>query len=135
MMPESQAVMTSQDPFRPSDVICPVCRGSYHETTERFDPDRPCNGAMFRLKKFWRDNGWNSFTEMAEIPHESCVCPACGWPYGGTNGMSIKLRGAEPPKKEEPKGEIVEFKPPPKPLARKAVSARKPRKKAAKGKQ
>ena len=53
-----------------SDVICPGCGGRYHETVDedgfldgvngervpdlrrrRFDPTRPCNGSMLKLKE------------------------------------------------------------------------------------
>lgn len=62
------------------NVLCNC--GSYHETTEAFDPSRRPHGGMFRLKEPYRSNGWESFPEHEGVTGDALECPNCGAPYG-----------------------------------------------------
>lgn len=64
-----------------ADVICPNCNGSYHETTDKYDPALPPNGTMFRLKDQYREFGWDSFIEDDSSIADNLFCPDCGGLY------------------------------------------------------
>ena len=73
--------MTKKQPVKakPLDVICPACRGIFHETTEHYDPDRSPNTSMCRLKAPYKSWGWNDF--HSPPPGEgsgNMECPGCG---------------------------------------------------------
>jgi len=77
----------SQDrtPFKGEgfDVVCPQCRGRFHETTEFFDNRKPANGTMFGLKKRYGINGynWSTFSQNAGMRAGDLECPQCGTLY------------------------------------------------------
>lgn len=86
------------------DVICPGCRKSYHTTTEAFNPYRPANGAMVRLKDPWRKWGWCSFGDagnglppnIAERPDtywSMMECPGCGAPLAPSGHLTVRYPG------------------------------------------
>jgi len=84
------------------DVVCPGCRKVFHETTAAYDPDKPANGAMVRLKDPWRKWGWCSFgdsnnglppdiAERADTYWSVMECPACGTPIAPSGHLTVRL--------------------------------------------
>jgi len=63
---------------RNRDVICPGCGGIYHETTEKFNPDTDVNPSMLKLKKKYRDWGWQDVPPDATCGFGCIECPECG---------------------------------------------------------
>jgi len=77
-------------------VKCPSCGGIYHETTEKFDPDRVANGSMFRLTYPFGAYGkgarnWTSFPQDPAIRFADLECPNCGSCYVDASGRIKKL--------------------------------------------
>ena len=66
-----------------ANVICPKCRGRYHETTEHFNPDILPHGAMFKLLKKYGSHGfnWSTFQQHKAVDMAQLVCPSCGGEY------------------------------------------------------
>ncbi|MCP4493249.1 MAG: hypothetical protein GY820_38995 [Gammaproteobacteria bacterium] len=73
------------------EVQCPSCCGTFHKTTDKFDKDRPANGAMFRLNKQCRNAAWESFPEYDSTEYANVVCPSCGTQYLDALGKVIRL--------------------------------------------
>ena len=88
-----------------SDVICPGCGGRYHETVDedgfldgvngervpdlrrrRFDPTRPCNGSMLKLKDKYENFRWSSFPNDPSVIGVNLACPQCDEPYTDLRG-------------------------------------------------
>lgn len=65
------------------DVVCPQCKGRFHETTEFFDNRKPANGTMFVLKKRYGVNGynWSAFPQSGGMRAGDLECPQCGALY------------------------------------------------------
>ena len=65
-------------------VLCPSCKGLYHETTELYRADEPPHGGMFKLKKRYGPKGfnWDSFPNNSSMRSGSLECPWCGALYG-----------------------------------------------------
>ena len=89
------------------DVVCPGCRKVFHETTAAYDPDKPANGAMVRLKDPWRKWGWCSFgdannglppdiAERADTYWSVMECPACGTPIAPSGHLTVSHRDGSP---------------------------------------
>lgn len=89
------------------DVICPGCRKSYHTTTGQFNPYKPVNGAMVRLKDPWRKWGWCSFgdagnglpPDIAERPDtywSMMECPGCGAPLAPSGNLTVRQSDGQP---------------------------------------
>ncbi len=75
------------------DVICPGCKGHFHETTADFDPAATShNGSMFKLKKKYGPQGfnWTSFPNNVGIRCGDLECPSCGAPYC-SGGFKVQL--------------------------------------------
>ncbi len=73
-------------------VRCPSCRGIFHETTEKYDPSKPVNGAMLRLIEPYRTQlNWYSFPENDSISYACCECPDCGSQYCSADGKLIDV--------------------------------------------
>ena len=83
------------------NVICLGCRGQYHTTTARFDPDVMPNGAMLKLLPKYGYAGycWSTFAENECVILAELVCPSCGTEYLNQNN---RLTLAEEPKAEDP---------------------------------
>jgi len=89
------------------DVICPGCKGRFHETTDKYTEEATPDGSMFRLKKPWRSWRWRSFPEQSYITLGALECPGCGASYLvrgrvltiGQNGAA-KKKGPPPKKKK-----------------------------------
>lgn len=73
------------------DVQCQRCCGTFHETTEKFDPLVAANGTMFKLKQQYRDAGWSSFPQYPDTQYENIVCPSCGAGYLDNKGIALRL--------------------------------------------
>jgi len=82
-----------------SDVICPQCKGKFHETTNQYDPSIPANGSMFRLKEPWRSWRWSSFPGQPFCKGGDIVCPQCGAKYLDDKGRACVVSCDEKPKK------------------------------------
>lgn len=78
-----------------ADVICISCAGRYHETTERYNPDLPPNGSMFRLKQQYVENGWSSFVEDESTIQDNLICPECGGSYREGNPARVRVDQAQ----------------------------------------
>lgn len=66
------------------DVICPGCKGRFHETTDLFRYNaKSHDGSMFKLKEKYGPNGfnWSSFPNNVGIKYGDLDCPSCGAPY------------------------------------------------------
>jgi len=72
--------------FDGTGVICPGCTGVYHECNERYDPDIPANGTMFRLREPWKSYGWTDFPKDEHVCFGGLVCPHCDTPYTDSAG-------------------------------------------------
>ena len=63
-------------------VICPSCKRSFWETTDKYDPNKPPNGSMVRQLDFYRKNHWPVFGDGVMIASAGTLaaemdCPAC----------------------------------------------------------
>jgi len=74
------------------DVICPMCCGTFHETTAQFDHDRMAHGAMFEAKQHVKDAAWSVFPPYESTDAADCVCPGCGAQYCDSMGRVIRLQ-------------------------------------------
>ena len=74
------------------DVICPMCCGTFHETTALFNPDRMAHGAMFDAKQHVKDAAWSVFPPYESTDAADCVCPGCGADYCDGVGRVIRLQ-------------------------------------------
>jgi len=74
-----------------ADVICPHCNERPHTTTERYNPDIPPNGSMFKLKPKYVENGWNSFIEDDSTIQDNLICPECGGQYREGNQARVRV--------------------------------------------
>ena len=73
-------------------VRCPSCRGIFHETTDKYDPSKPVNGAMLRLIEPYRTElNWYSFPGNDSISYACCECPDCGSQYCSADGRLIDV--------------------------------------------
>jgi hypothetical protein len=73
---------TQKDSTPVMDLICPQCKGRYHETTEHFDPVRLPNTSMARLKEPYRSWGWEDFNTPPPGDGPGHMnCPNCGAAY------------------------------------------------------
>jgi len=97
----------------PLDVICPMCKGRYHETTPNFDASKSPDGSMFRLKDKYRKMvpPWESFQETSETRVGGIECPRCSASYYDIQGNILTDTREEdlPP---EPEPEPYEGVPP-----------------------
>lgn len=73
------------------DVVCPQCRGVFHETTETYDPERVPNTSMCRLKEPYHSWGWEDFYSAPGEGSGNMECPGCGAPYVTVN-MRLETR-------------------------------------------
>ncbi|HBA73466.1 MAG TPA: hypothetical protein DCZ63_15125 [Geobacter sp.] len=74
-----------------ADVICPNCNERFHSTTDRYNPDLPPNGSMFRLKQQYVENGWSSFIEDESTIQDNLICPECGGSYREGNPARVRI--------------------------------------------
>jgi hypothetical protein len=74
------------------DIICPHCTGVYHETNSAYNPDRPANGSMFRLKPAYVEAGWSAFPPYDTTEYANLTCPACDQPYVDSEGRIIRMQ-------------------------------------------
>ena len=83
------------------DVICPGCKGRFHETTEAYDKDKASNGSMFVLKEKYGPKGfnWSTFPCNDSMQSGDLECPSCGAPYCG-GGFKVAIDDSEIPKIE-----------------------------------
>lgn len=72
--------------------------------TQKFNPEKP-NGAMFRLKDYYRRYGWHSFAEYDWTTGPQLVCPQCGSLYQDFLGRMI-IRESQPVEIQEFKDEL-----------------------------
>ena len=90
------------------DVVCPNCGEIFYEanakqvwdripwgdtlypvrnpTRAAYDPDKPANGAMFRMKEKWASQGWPPFPYDETVQFEQLECPACGMSLADSRG-------------------------------------------------
>ena len=63
------------------DVVCPSCKGVYHETTKEFAEKKPIHGAMFRAKPICKKLNLWTFPELSHVKTGDIECPNCGTNY------------------------------------------------------
>lgn len=84
------------------DIICPGCKGRFHETTEKYTEDTTPNGSMFRLKEPYRTSWrWTSFPEQSHVTLGALECPGCGASYlvhGRVLTSAQQFKSTPPPK-------------------------------------
>jgi len=84
------------------DIVCPGCKGRYHETTEAYKSDIAPNGSMFRLKEPYRTAWrWSSFSEQSHVRQGDLDCPSCGAPYLSGGRVLIAHKVPLPKKKRK----------------------------------
>lgn len=69
--------------------MCPGCNQVFHETTEHYDPDKPPNPAMCRLKEPFLSWGWEDFSNDPGLGVGDMECPGCGCLYAAPGGQLI----------------------------------------------
>ena len=85
------------------DVICPGCKGRFHETTDKFTEETTPNGSMFRLKEPYRTSWrWTSFPERSHVSLGALECPGCGASYLVKGRVIIIGRGGSAEKERPP---------------------------------
>ena len=63
------------------DIICQTCRGVYCETTDLYDPAKPANASMIRLKQQFAHWQWRmAYGPHAHIRAAGLTCPRCKGP-------------------------------------------------------
>jgi len=80
-----------------ADVVCHSCKGIYHELTDKYDPNKPLNGSMFKKKKNI-DPTWFTFAEKETTQSGHLECPNCGSLY--FIGGKLLLVGEAPQSKK-----------------------------------
>jgi DNA-directed RNA polymerase subunit RPC12/RpoP len=96
------------------DVVCPGCKGRFHETTEYYDGDLTSRGHMFRLKSKYGPAGfnWSSFYNSTDIKSGDLECPSCGAPYcSGGAKVTVIEQTLEKPEPVPPVAASPEEKP------------------------
>jgi len=83
-----------------ADVICPGCKGRFHETNDHYRHNaKSHNGVMFKLKEKYGPKGfnWTSFPNNTGIKCGDLECPSCGAPYcaGGFRVTVTSTRAPE----------------------------------------
>ena len=97
-------------------VKCPGCCQSFHETTDKFNPDVQPNGSMVRLRDPWRKWGWSPFGDVdsrdIKFAETLCtlvsdmICPGCGSPLAPSGRLTII---SEEKREKEEEDEISDF--------------------------
>ena len=65
--------------FKGKKLKCLNCSGTFHQTTEFYDPKRAPRGAMFDLLPKYAGAGWDRWAPDTE--GENMICPECGAAY------------------------------------------------------
>lgn len=62
---------------------CKNCNGSFHVTTEHFNPTKKLNGKMFKLQEKYGPGrlNWDSFPYDVSTRDADLECPQCGSDY------------------------------------------------------
>lgn len=78
------------------DVVCPGCKGVFHETGELFRSDQTSSGAMFSWKPKYGPKGfnWSGFPFNTSMRSGSLECPQCGALYCG-GGVKVTVRAQQ----------------------------------------
>lgn len=61
-------------------VKCPGCTQSFHETTDKYNPDTMANPSMLKLKQKYISWGWEDVPMDATAGFGCLECPECGYP-------------------------------------------------------
>ena len=78
------------------DVICPGCKGVFHETTGAYDPDKQPTPEMCQLKEPYRLWKWEDFGNLRTGAIGDMVCPQCGYQYAQPGGrLMVKGQAGE----------------------------------------
>ena len=83
------------------DVVCPGCKGRFHETTDKYTEETTPNGSMFQLKDPWKSWRWSSFPEQSHVTLGALECPGCGASYLVQGRVIIIEQNYGPVKKKE----------------------------------
>lgn len=77
--------MAKRTPFKGEgfEVVCPQCRGRFHQTTDKFDNTVAVTGDMLTLKDKYGAKGfnWGTFPESSGMRAGDLECPQCGALY------------------------------------------------------
>lgn len=68
------------------DVLCPTCGLSFHETTDKYNPNCATNGSMLKLKDKYIDFGWSDFGHDVTVIFDQLTCANCGSPMADFAG-------------------------------------------------
>jgi hypothetical protein len=74
------------------DISCPMCCGTFHETTEHYTNKTMANGSMLTALQHIRDAGWSTFPEYDSTDAADLVCPSCGAQYCDSMGKLIRMQ-------------------------------------------
>lgn len=74
---------------QPLDIVCPGCRGIFHETTETFDPEAYAEPHMAVLKQKYQEYQWGTFSK--HMSGYGCMeCPSCGAMYAPSGRLETR---------------------------------------------
>ncbi|MEA1928613.1 MAG: hypothetical protein U9N73_10435 [Candidatus Auribacterota bacterium] len=76
------------------DVICPSCRGVFHQTTKDFNAQSDVTPNMLVLKEPYLSNGWDSPPPDPTAGYGSLECPGCGAMLAPNGKLTTKERFA-----------------------------------------
>lgn len=58
------------------NIKCPHCKGVYHQTTDKYDPERAATGSMLELLPKYKKMGWSDYHTFAS-ESSLILCPYC----------------------------------------------------------
>ena len=71
------------------DIKCPGCKQCFFETTDKYNPDAATNPSMLRLKKKYKDWGWEDVPQDATAGFGCLECPDCGHPIAPEGHLTV----------------------------------------------
>lgn len=57
-------------------IKCPHCKGTYHQTTDKFTDDKKANGSMIELLPRYKKQGWSDYHTI-HSNYSLLLCPYC----------------------------------------------------------
>ena len=99
--------------FKKFDVVCPSCKGVFHETTELYDPKVTPRPNMCVLKEPYKSWMWEDFGQLGSSALGDMCCPGCGYPYILGCGRLLIRPQAPAEGRIEEKEEIEDIEPEP----------------------
>ena len=83
-----------------AQVICHSCKGSYHRTTNKYDPKKALTGDMLEAKELCKMQRWWTFPETKNSTEGDIECPNCGTLYKINGKINLVGDIEEQPKRK-----------------------------------